>query len=76
MDAATKAQMDDAQKKMNDPETQAQIKELRDKMDNDPEFKKMMESNPAMKAQMEAMMKMSEGSNLNSMIPTGFTVKN
>jgi hypothetical protein len=75
MDAATKAQMNEAQQKMNDPATQAQMKEMRDKMNNDPEFKKMMESNPAMKAQMEAMMKMAEGGNINTMIPTGFTVK-
>ena len=60
MDPATKAKMDAAQQKMNDPETQAQMKEMKEKM-NDPEFKKMMEANPQLKAQMEQMMKMSEG---------------
>ncbi len=74
MDAATKAQMDEAQKKMNDPATQAQIKAMKEKM-NDPQFKEMMESNPQMKAQMEQMLKMTEGGNINSLMPTGFVLK-
>ncbi len=74
-DPATKAKMDEAQKKMNDPATQAKMKEMKEKM-NDPQFKAMMESNPQMKAQMENMMKMSEGGGgFNSMMPTGFVVK-
>ena len=52
--------MAEAQKKMNDPATQAQMKEMQEKM-NDPEFKAMMESNPQLKAQMEAAMKMMQG---------------
>ncbi|HET6544499.1 MAG TPA: DUF4412 domain-containing protein [Chryseolinea sp.] len=75
MDAATKAKMDAAQQKMNDPETQAQMKEMKEKM-NDPEFKKMMEANPQMKAQMEQMMKMSEGGgDMTSYMPKAYVVK-
>lgn len=74
MDAATKAKMDEAQKKLNDPATQAQMKEMKAKM-NDPEFKAMMESNPQMKAQIEQMLKVAEGGNVNSFMPTGFTLK-
>jgi hypothetical protein len=74
-DPATKAKMDEANKKMNDPATQAQMKELKEKM-NDPQFKAMMESNPQMKAQMENMIKMTEGGgSLSSMMPTGYIVK-
>ncbi|HKZ37051.1 MAG TPA: DUF4412 domain-containing protein [Chryseolinea sp.] len=74
-DPATKAKMDEANKKMNDPATQAQMKELKEKM-NDPQFKAMMESNPQMKAQMENMIKMTEGGGgLSSMMPTGYIVK-
>lgn len=74
MDAATKAKMDEAQKKMNDPATQAQMKEMKEKM-NDPQFKAMMESNPQMKAQIEQMLKMSEGGETNSFMPKSFVLK-
>ena len=75
MDAATKAKMDAAQQKMDDPETQAQMKEMKEKM-NDPEFKAMMEANPQLKAQMEQMMKMSEGGGgMNSFMPKAFVIK-
>ena len=74
MDAATKARMDEAQERMNDPATQAQIKEMREKM-NDPQFKAMLESNPQMKAQMEQMLKMSEGGADNSYMPKNMVVK-
>lgn len=74
MDAATKAQMDEAQKKMNDPATQAQMKEMREKM-NDPEFKAMMESNPQMKAQLDQMLKMTESGAVNSLIPKSMVLK-
>ena len=74
MDAATKAQMDEAKKKMNDPATQAQMKEMREKM-NDPQFKKMMESNPQMKEQIEQMLKMAEGGETNSLMPKSMVLK-
>jgi hypothetical protein len=74
MDAATKAEMDEAKKKMNDPATQAQMKEMREKM-NDPEFKKMMESNPQMKAQLEQMLKMAESGETNSLMPKSMVLK-
>jgi hypothetical protein len=74
MDAATKAKMDAAQRQMNDPENQAKMKEMKEKM-NDPEFKAMMEANPQIKAQLETMIKASEGGQITSMMPTGFTVK-
>jgi hypothetical protein len=47
---------------------------MQEKM-NDPEFKKMMESNPQMKAQMEAAMKMMQAGGSGSMMPSGFVVK-
>jgi hypothetical protein len=72
-DPATKAKMDAAQAKMNDPATQAKMKEMQAKM-NDPEFKKMMDANPQLKAQMEAMMKMSESGDMNSMMPKSMEV--
>ncbi|MCI0750501.1 MAG: DUF4412 domain-containing protein [Flammeovirgaceae bacterium] len=73
-DPAMKAKMEEGQKMTHDPANQAKMKEMKEKM-NDPQFKAMMESNPQMKAQMESMMKMSEGGGMNSMMPTGFTVK-
>lgn len=73
-DPATKAKMEEAQKKMNDPATQAQMKELEAKM-SDPQFKAMMEANPQMKTQMEAMLKAAKGGNINSFIPTGLEQK-
>jgi len=78
-DPKMKAQMADAQAKMNDPKMQAQMKALQDKM-NDPQFKAQMEANPQMKAQMEGMMKMMQpatagGSPGSGMMPTGMTMK-
>lgn len=73
-DPKMKADMEKAQKQMNDPANQAKIKEMEEKM-NDPQFKAMMESNPQMKAQMDAAMKMMKSGNLSSMMPTGSTAK-
>ncbi len=73
-DPAAKARMEEGQKKMNDPATQAKMKEMEKQM-NDPQFKAMMEANPQMKAQMEKTMQMMQGGNLNSMMPSAFTVK-
>jgi hypothetical protein len=73
-DPAAKARMEDGQKKMNDPAAQAKMKEMEKQM-NDPQFKAMMEANPQMKAQMEKTMKMMQGGNLNSMMPSAFIVK-
>lgn len=67
-DPKLKAQMEEAEKKMNDPATQAQMKQMMES----PEMKKMMESNPQMKAQMEMMKNMQSGG---SMIPKGMTLK-
>ncbi len=75
-DPKMKADMDRAQQQMNDPSTQAQMKEMEEKM-KDPQFKAMMEANPQMKAQMENMMKMAQGGNMNpnAMMPKGMTIK-
>jgi hypothetical protein len=73
-DPKVKAQMEEAQKKANDPASQAQMKELQAKMD-DPQFKQMLESNPQMKAQIEAALKMAQGGDLNSFMPKGYTAK-
>ncbi len=72
-DPKMKAQMADAEKKMNDPANQAKMKEMQDKM-NDPQFKAMMEANPQMKTQMENMMKM-QGGSPSSMIPKGMSMR-
>jgi hypothetical protein len=59
---------------MNDPATQAQMKAMKEKM-NDPQFKAMMESNPQMKAQIERMLKMTESGDMDSFMPKGYTLK-
>jgi Domain of unknown function (DUF4412) len=73
-DPALKAKMAEGQQKQADPATQAKMKEMQAKM-NDPQMKAMMDANPQMKAQMEAAMKMAQGGNTNSMMPSGFTMK-
>lgn len=73
-DPKMKAEMEEAQKRMNDPANQAKIKEMEEKM-NDPQFKAMMESNPQMKSQMEAAIKMMKSGDLSSFIPKGSTAK-
>jgi len=73
-DPATKARMEEAQKKMSDPANQAKMKEMQAKM-NDPQMKAMLDANPQMKAQMEAAMKMMAGGDINAMIPKGMMVK-
>lgn len=73
-DPKLKAQMEEAKKKMSDPATQAKMKEMEAKM-NDPQMKAMMDANPQIKAQMEAALKMMQGGNINSMIPTGMTIQ-
>ena len=70
-DPKMKAQMAEAQKKMNDPAQQAQMKEMQAKM-NDPQMKAIMDANPQMKAQMDAMMK---GGDMSAMMPTGMKIK-
>lgn len=74
MDAATKAKMDEAQQKLNDPATREQLLEMKKKMD-DPQFKQMLEANPQMKAQIDQMLNALEGGNVNSLMPSGFVVK-
>jgi len=59
-DPAMKAKMDASQQKMNDPAQQERMKKMQEQM-NDPKMKAMMDANPAMKAQMENMMKMQQG---------------
>ncbi len=80
-DPAMKAKMEagqqEMQQKMNDPATQAKMKQMQDQM-NDPKMKAMMEANPAMKAQMEKIMKMSQGGGgdmMSNMMPKGMIVK-
>lgn len=73
-DPKLKKQMAEAEAKVKDPATQAQMKQALEQMNN-PEMKKMMESNPQLKAQMEAMMKSLQGGSMNSLMPTGVTLK-
>ncbi len=74
-DPKMKAQMEQAQQKMNDPAQQAKMKEMQDKM-NDPKMKAMLDANPQMKAQMESMMKMTQGGDMMSnMMPKSMIMK-
>ena len=76
-DPKMKAQMEAGQQQMNDPANQAKMKELQEKM-SDPKMKAIMDANPAMKAQMENMMKMGQGGGgdmLSNMMPKGMIVK-
>jgi hypothetical protein len=73
-DPKAKAQMEEVRKKAADPANQAKMKEMEAKM-KDPQMKALMEQNPQMKAQMEAALKMMQGGDLNSMIPSGIDVK-
>jgi hypothetical protein len=70
--------MEAAQRQLNDPETQAKMKEMEAKM-NDPQMKKMMEQNPQMKAAMEAAMKSAKGggapAGMEGMMPSGMIMK-
>jgi hypothetical protein len=76
-DPALKAKMAEGQQKMNDPAQQAKMKQMQEQM-NDPKMKAMMDANPAMKAQMEKVMKMQqggEGDMMSNMMPKGMIVK-
>lgn len=74
-DPEMKAKMAEGQKKMNDPAEQEKMKKMQEQM-NDPKMKAMMDANPAMKAQMENMMKMQQGGgDPSSFMPKGMTVK-
>src|SRR5882724_6742543 len=70
-DPKLKAQMAEAQQKMNHPATQAKMKEFQEKM-KDPKFKAMMESNAQMKAMMEKMTQ-GGGDMMSNMMPKGMT---
>lgn len=73
-DPVMKAKTEEAKKNANDPANQAKMKEMQAKM-NDPQFKAMLDSNPQMKAQVEALMKSMVSGDMSSMMPTGVTVK-
>jgi hypothetical protein len=73
-DPKMKAQMEEGIKQMNDPANQAKMKQMMDQMNN-PQMKAMMDANPQMKEQMESAMKMMQGGNMASLLPTGFILK-
>jgi hypothetical protein len=74
-DPAMKAKMEEAQKRSNDPAQQEKMKKMQEQM-NDPKMKAMMDANPAMKAQMENMMKASQGGgDPGAFMPKGMTIK-
>lgn len=73
-DPKMKAQLEKAQKEMSDPANQTKMKEMQEQM-NSPQMKSMMESNPQMKAQMEAALKMMQGGNTSSILPTSMVLK-
>jgi hypothetical protein len=73
-DPKRKAQLADAQKQMSDPANQAKMKQLEAQL-KDPQFKAMMENNPQLKAQIEKMMGAMQSGDINSMFPTGMTIK-
>jgi hypothetical protein len=66
--------MTEGQKMMNDPAQQEKMKKMQEQM-NDPKMKAMMDANPAMKAQMENIMKMQQGGDPSSIMPKGMTLK-
>lgn len=70
-DPVAKAQMDEAQKMMKDPE---KIKEM-EKQLADPQMQQMLAQNPQMKAQMEKMLEMMKSGGETSIMPTGMTVQ-
>ncbi|MEJ7646595.1 MAG: DUF4412 domain-containing protein [Chryseolinea sp.] len=72
-DPKIKAQMEEAEKQMNDPATKAQIKEMEEKL-NDPEFKAMLDANPQLKAQIEAM-KGAQTGGFSAAMPKSYTIK-
>jgi len=74
-DPDMKAKMDASQKKMNDPAQQEKMKKMQEQM-SDPKMKAMMDANPAMKAQMENMMKMQQGGgDPSALMPKGMIMK-
>jgi hypothetical protein len=73
-DPAMKAKMEAAQQRAADPAQKAKMEKMEAQM-NDPKMKAMMESNPQMKAQMEAMMKMAQSGDMNSMMPKGMIIR-
>lgn len=77
-DPKMKAEIERAQQELNDPEKQAEVKEMQERL-NSPEMKKMMESNPQMKAAMDAAMKSAASGGapegMNAMMPKGMTLK-
>jgi hypothetical protein len=72
-DPALKAQMDEAQQKLKDPATQAQMKQMEEKL-NDPQFKAMLDANPQLKAQVEAM-KSAQTGGLAGVMPSSYSIK-
>lgn len=73
-DPKMKAQMEEARKKMNDPANQAKLEETRKRME-DPQFKAMMEQNPQLKAQMEAMLKVAAGNDPGALMPKEMVIR-
>ena len=70
-DPVAKAQMEEAQKMMKDPE---KLKEM-EKQLADPQVQQMLAQNPQMKAQMEKMLEMMKGGGEASIMPTGMMVQ-
>lgn len=71
-DPNVKMQMEQSKKAMSDP---AKLKEMEEQM-NSPQFKKMMDENPQMKAQMEKAMEMMKGAGgMESLMPSKITVR-
>lgn len=70
-DPVAKAQMEEAQKMMKDPE---KLKEM-EKQLADPQMQQMLAQNPQMKAQMEKMLEMMKSGGETSIMPTGMVVQ-
>lgn len=72
---ASGEKIEKAQKEMSNPENQAKMKQFEAQM-KDPNFQKLLESNPQLKEQMENMMKAnaSGGNMMDAMMPKGSTV--
>ncbi len=69
-DPKAKKEMEDAQKKLDDPATKAQLKQLED-MEKSPEMKALLDQNPQLRQQLENL----RNGGLQALFPTSMTIK-
>lgn len=67
------AKAQQASQELNKPENKEKLKQLEEQMKS-PEFQKMLEQNPQLKAQMEAALKIQSGGGIESLTPKSVTI--